>query len=97
MASRLAAPGSLSACQRGTMQAGDATVQEDGSFQMSTDDTFDGAKAGDYVVTINWRNEEPGEGETIVGPDRLGEQYSTLQSSKLRPTVTPRRERRPPF
>ncbi|HEY2251522.1 MAG TPA: hypothetical protein VGH74_10700, partial [Planctomycetaceae bacterium] len=35
-----------------------ATVQEDGSFELSTFATHDGAEAGDYLVTITWREEE---------------------------------------
>jgi hypothetical protein len=65
-----------------------AEVQEDGSFQLTTTDTFDGAEAGDYVVTINWRDEEKVDGETISGPDRLGERYSRPATSKLKATVT---------
>src|SRR5262245_41559951 len=40
-----------------------AQVQEDGSFQLSTYGTNDGAEAGDYVVTLNWREEEQLDGE----------------------------------
>jgi hypothetical protein len=66
-----------------------ATVAEDGSFELSTYTTNDGAEAGEYVVTINWRSQEKVEGETIIGPDRLGERYSKPANSQLKATVTP--------
>ena len=65
-----------------------AEVQDDGSFELSTYGSHDGAEAGDYVVTINWRDEERVDGETIVGPDRLGERYSKRASSTLKATVS---------
>lgn len=65
-----------------------AVVQEDGSFVLSTYTESDGAAAGDYHVTVTWRDEKPGEGETIIGPDRLGERYSKRDATTLRATVT---------
>ncbi len=64
-----------------------AEVQVDGSFQLSTYATNDGAEEGDYVVTINWRTEERVDGETIVSPDRMGERYSKRETSGLKATV----------
>src|SRR6476659_7523850 len=40
-----------------------ATVQEDGSFELSTYGTYDGAEVGEYVVTLSWRDEEKVDGE----------------------------------
>jgi hypothetical protein len=65
-----------------------ATVDDDGAFELTTYSTSDGAAAGDYIVTINWREERPGDGEVIVGPDRLGERYSKRDISKLTATVS---------
>lgn len=65
-----------------------ATVDDDGAFELSTYSTSDGAAVGDYIVTINWREERPGDGEVIVGPDRLGERYSKRDISKLTATVS---------
>ena len=62
-------------------------VGEDGSFELSTFGANDGAEAGDYVVTINWRTEEKVDGEEINGPDLLGERYSKRGTSTLRATV----------
>jgi hypothetical protein len=66
-----------------------AAVQEDGSFQLSTFGTNDGAQGGDYVITLNWRDEEKVDGETTNGPDRFGDLYSTPKTSTLRATVEP--------
>jgi hypothetical protein len=66
-----------------------AQVQEDGSFELSTYGTDDGAEAGDYIVTLNWRDEEKIDGETVQGPDRFGERYSIRDKSTLKATVVP--------
>ncbi len=65
-----------------------ATVQDDGSYVLTTYSEADGAAPGDYVVTINWRDERPGDGEMIVGPDRMGGRYAKPDVSKLRATIT---------
>ena len=63
-------------------------VQEDGSFQLSTYGTNDGAEAGDYVVTLNWRDEiKDDENETNYGPDRFGERFSKPGKSTLEVTI----------
>ncbi len=66
-----------------------AIVDEDGSFELSTRGTNDGAEAGDYIVTINWSIETKVDGDTINGPDLLGDRYSKLTTSTLRATVEP--------
>lgn len=65
-----------------------ATVQEDGTFQLSTYGTNDGAEPGDYVVTLNWRDEQKVDDEIVNGPDRFGERYSKPATSTLNVTVT---------
>jgi hypothetical protein len=65
-----------------------ATVDEEGSFELSTYGTNDGAEPGDYIVTINWREETKVDGDTINGPDLLGERYSKPKTSTLKATVT---------
>lgn len=65
-----------------------ATVQEDGSFELSTYGTYDGAEPGNYLVTITWREEEKVDGETVAQPDRLGERYANPKKSTLKATVT---------
>ncbi len=64
-----------------------ATVNEDGSFELSTYDTDDGVEPGDYVVTINWRKEEKIDGDMVNGPDLLGELYSKPNRSPLKAKV----------
>jgi len=64
-----------------------ATVQDDGSFRLSTRGTFDGAEAGDYRVTISWPKEERIEGELVYGPDQLGDRYRNPETSNLKFTV----------
>lgn len=65
-----------------------ATVEDDGTFQLSTRTSYDGAMAGDYKVTVNWRDEKEVDGETIIGPDRLGGRYARPGESNLQATVT---------
>jgi len=65
-----------------------ATVQEDGSFELSTYGTHDGAEAGNYIVTITWIEEEKVDGESIVRPDRLGGRYGNPKKSTLKATIT---------
>jgi hypothetical protein len=64
-----------------------AVVQDDGSFELSTFATNDGAEPGDYVVTLNWRDEEKIDGEMINGPDRFHDRYSSRGKSNLHATV----------
>ena len=66
-----------------------ATVEEDGTFQLSTYRAKDGAAAGDYIVTIVWRDEYAVEDERdkLVGPDKLGDRYSRVEASPLRATI----------
>jgi hypothetical protein len=72
-------------------------VQEDGSFELSTFGTNDGAEAGDYVVTLNWRDEEKLDDEIVNGPDRFGERYSKRDKSKLTATIVEGENVLPPF
>ena len=64
-----------------------ATVQPDGSYELSTYGEDDGAVAGDYLVTLNWIDEEKIDGEMVAGPDRLGGHYARAESSGLKATV----------
>jgi hypothetical protein len=58
-------------------------VAEDGKFSLSTYETNDGAPAGDYKVTVEYRSliKKPG-GDVVAGPNVLPKQYS-------RPETTP--------
>ena len=66
-----------------------AQVQPDGSFELSTYGTNDGAEAGKYTVTLIWRDEERDEGETNYGPDRFDGKFATPAKSSLHVTVKP--------
>jgi hypothetical protein len=68
-----------------------ATVEEDGSFAVSTYGDKDGAPAGDYVVTVTWspdgRDDE----------DKLGGRYADRERSGLKATVKEGPNELPPF
>jgi hypothetical protein len=64
-----------------------ATVQGDGSYELSTYAEDDGAAAGDYLVTINWIREEKIDDEVVTSPDKLGGRYARKESSGLKATI----------
>ena len=66
-----------------------ATVNDDGSYSLTTFKSDDGAAEGDYIVTVNWPEERQDDGETILGKDRLGGLYAKPDISKLKATVSP--------
>jgi hypothetical protein len=68
----------------------------DGSFTLTTYLTFDGAPAGEYVVTVRWPG-PPRRGEDAQGPDRLKGRYDDPKTSKLRATVEKKPNELPPF
>ncbi len=57
-----------------------------GNFQLTTYLTFDGAPAGDYVVTVRYPA-PPRKGDDEQGPDRLRGRYNDFKTSPLRATV----------
>lgn len=65
------------------------TVEDDGSYELTTFKTNDGAAAGEYVVTVNWLEERKTDEETILGKDRLGGLWGKPEISKLTATVSP--------
>lgn len=63
-------------------------VQADGSFQLTTYESEDGAPAGDYVITVFW----PAPPKSPVdhpdmGPDRLKNRYTNPDTSEIQVTV----------
>jgi len=69
-----------------------ATVEADGSFQVTTYEAQDGAPEGEYVLLVEWREsslgaegDEPAEASRPA--DRLGNRYMDAASSSLRATV----------
>jgi hypothetical protein len=70
-------------------------VDQDGVFVLSTYGAKDGAAAGDYVVTIDWRRLLPGRGGQ--GPSVLPPKYGNPKQSPLRATVQAESNNLPPF
>jgi hypothetical protein len=62
----------------------DGIVEADGSFRLTTYHAFDGAPAGNYAVTVVWR--EPG-ANGRAGANRLPEKYAKAGTSGLRVEV----------
>ena len=59
-------------------------TKEDGSFALATFQSNDGAPAGPYVATVEWRVRSKGtEDEQIVVPNKLPPRYGSPHSSKL--------------
>jgi hypothetical protein len=74
-----------------------ATVTEDGSFRLTTFHDHDGAAAGDYTVTVSWRDEKQKDGETVYSPDRFRDRFSRADKSTLKATVQPGNNEVPRF
>lgn len=63
-----------------------ARVEKDGTFQLTTYDSNDGAPAGNFVATVYWPQDPEARG---FSPDRLKGKYSKPETSKLRVTIEP--------
>lgn len=70
-------------------------VDQNGDFVLTTYETNDGAPAGDYVVTIDWRQLIPGRGGT--GPSLLPPEYGVSGRSPFRATIRAESNTLPPF
>jgi len=68
----------------------------DGRFTLTTYLTFDGAPAGEYIVTVRAPG-PPQRGEDDQGPDRLKGRYNDLKTSKLRATIEKKTNDLEPF
>ena len=53
-----------------------AHVKADGTFEPTTFDSADGAPAGEYVLTVEWRKLVNDRGEWAPGPNLLPARYS---------------------
>ena len=71
-------------------------VDTNGTFTLTTYLTFDGAPAGEYVVTIRAPG-PPRRGEDEQGPDRLKGRYNDPKTSKLRATIEKKPNELEPF
>jgi hypothetical protein len=70
-----------------TRRFASATVQADGSFQLTTIKANDGAPPGEYAISITWCDEYRDEGERRTGPDRLQWRFYDPATSGLKFTV----------
>lgn len=73
-------------------------VQPDGSFQLTTYESGDGAPSGEYAVTLFWP--EPPKSpvdDPDSGPDRLRGRYADPQKSTLRVQVSESDNQLEPF
>ena len=65
-------------------------VQADGSFDIGTETSNDGAPAGDYIITVTWIVAPPGsddpESATV---DQMQGKYRDPSKSTLKATVSP--------
>ena len=67
-----------------------ATTDQDGRFVLSSFHLEDGAPAGKYVATVEWRKpKELDPDASIQGPNLLPARYSKPATSDLRLTVQP--------
>ena len=64
-----------------------AVVQPDGSYALTTRDAGDGAPAGVYRVTVQWRKLTRDGDETKAGPDLVPPRYQDPASTPLKVTV----------
>lgn len=67
-----------------------------GAFTLTTRATGDGAPAGEYTVTIEWRRKKSNPFDK-EGPDRLQGRYSDPRKSSLHARVEPMPNDLPPF
>jgi glycine/D-amino acid oxidase-like deaminating enzyme len=74
-----------------------AVVEEDGSFRFSTYLAFDGAPAGEYVVTVEWPSAARKQDELNAGLDLLQGRYSDPKKSPLRVRVREEQNELEPF
>lgn len=73
-----------------------AIAGADGTFAVTTYVTGDGAPAGEYIVTVEWRNKA--EGAFDAGPpDKLRGRYANPMSSPLRVKVEKQPNELAPF
>lgn len=66
--------------------AGDAPsasgrVKNDGTFELTTYETGDGAPEGEFVVTLDWRKLEKVNGEFVLGPNLAPKAYTRPATS----------------
>lgn len=60
-----------------------ASVKPDGSFEVTTFDSGDGAPPGEYLVTVQWYRAQRVGNDFVPGPNVLPAKYSTPEASNL--------------
>ena len=61
-----------------------AQVKKNGEFRLSTYQSYDGAPAGRYAVTIIYPSPERKENDENIGPDLLQGRYADPKTSPLK-------------
>lgn len=75
-----------------------ATVQPDGSFQLTSYRPGDGAAEGEYQITLSWREPVGGSlSDPEYGPEKLPKKYLSPASSGLVAMVSPTTNELPAF
>lgn len=74
-----------------------ASVNPDGTFELSTYEGSDGAPEGEYVVTVKWYKPVKVRGEFVSGPNALPLKYSNPQSSDIEVKVASGENQLPPI
>jgi hypothetical protein len=64
-----------------------ASVNPDGSFELSTFEGSDGAPEGKYFVTVKWYKPVKVKGEVVSGPNALPAKFSNPKTSGIEVTV----------
>ena len=60
-----------------------ASVAPDGSFELSTFNTGDGAPEGDYVLTVKWYKPVKNGSDFVSGPNVIPAKYTQAESSDI--------------
>jgi hypothetical protein len=60
-----------------------ALIKPDGSFEATTFENADGAPAGEYVVTVEWRRLIQQDGDWKPGPNVLPNKYENPATSDI--------------
>lgn len=74
-----------------------AMTDEAGKFRLSTYAAADGVPAGEYTVTVTWRERSGLLKNQFDGPDRLKGRFALKEKSELRATVGRGPTELPPF
>jgi hypothetical protein len=74
-----------------------AVVRPDGSFQLSTYDSADGAPEGEYVVTVQWHKLVKSGSDYQPGPNLLPQKYSDPAASDATVKIASGQNELPPI